>query len=81
MENIAWLTNGSEWKGTPAQRQSLGDISEVANYSGIVFKAWGRCELRSWSQEDFDLITDNGNGGSQKGKWPADFIFWTLRCQ
>lgn len=69
-----WLSNGQEWKGTPAQNNPLGSIDDV-NYSGIVFKAWGRCELRSWNQEDFDFISENGNGGQQKGKWPADFLF------
>lgn len=69
-----WLKNGTEWKGTPASSNPLGSIDSV-NYSGIVLKIWGRCELRSWTSTDFNAINPNGNGGFQKGKWPADFLF------
>ncbi len=69
-----WLTNGTEWKGTPASANPLGDVSNV-NYSGIVFKATGRCELRSWNLADYNSTTSDGNGGTKKGKWPADFLF------
>lgn len=69
-----WLTNGTEWKGTPASSNPLGGVSAV-NYSGIVFKASGRCELRSWSITDFDYTDLDGNGGLRKGRWPADFLF------
>jgi hypothetical protein len=71
-----WLKNGSEWKGTPASLNPLGGIDSV-NYSGIAFKSWGRCELRSWNATDFNAIYPDGNGGSKKGKWPADFLFNT----
>jgi len=69
-----WLTNNSEWKGTPASANPLGGIDDVM-YSGIVFKYQNRCELRSWTQADFDQIMPDGNGGTRKGKWPADFLF------
>lgn len=69
-----WLTNGSEWKGTPAASNPNGGISSV-NYSGIAFKYWGRCELRSWTISDFNTSFPDGNGGTRKGKWPADFLF------
>ncbi|MBL0018133.1 MAG: T9SS type A sorting domain-containing protein [Bacteroidetes bacterium] len=68
-----WLTSGSEWKGTPASA-APGGLSAV-NYSGIAFKIGGRCELRSWTQQDFDAIEPDGNGGTRKGSWPADFLF------
>lgn len=69
-----WLSNGTEWKGTPASQNPLGSIESV-RYSGIVFKISGRCDLRSWNQTDFSSILPDGNGGTKKGKWPADFLF------
>ncbi|MEY4141585.1 MAG: hypothetical protein RL110_957 [Bacteroidota bacterium] len=69
-----WLTNNSEWKGTPASSNPLGSIDQV-KYSGIVFKYQNRCELRSWTQAEFDQIMPDGNGGTRKGRWPADFLF------
>lgn len=71
-----WLLNGSEWRGTPASANPGGGIDSV-NYSGIVFKSTGRCELRSWTQDEFDAIQPDGNGGTRKGTWPADFLFAT----
>lgn len=68
-----WLQNGSEWRGTPASSHPQG-ISNV-NHSGIVLKTWGRCELRSWNSEDYNLIYADGNGGTKKGKWPLDVLF------
>jgi hypothetical protein len=69
-----WLNNGSEWKGTPASANPQGGIDSV-NYSGIALKITGRCELRSWTPADFNLTSSDGNGGTRKGKWPADFLF------
>lgn len=69
-----WLTDNSEWKGTPASENPLGSIQNV-KWSGIVFKMTGRCELRSWNMTDFNLTLPDGNGGTKKGKWPADFLF------
>jgi hypothetical protein len=69
-----WLTNNTEWKGTPASTNPLGSISNV-KYSGIVFKYQNRCDLRSWTQAAFDETIADGNGGTKKGRWPADFLF------
>ncbi len=69
-----WLRNGSEWKGTPASSNPDGGLDSI-KFSGIVLKSWDRCEFRSWSNADFDLVQADGNGGSKKGKWPADFLF------
>ncbi len=69
-----WLKNGTEWKGTPAGANPIGGIDSV-NYSGIALKSWGRCELRSWTSTDFNATYGDGNGGTRKGKWPADFLF------
>lgn len=71
-----WQQQGGEWRGTPA---SSYDGSSVLAYSGIVMKSWGRCEMRSWTQEEFDAILPDGNGGTKKGSWPADF-FYTTPC-
>jgi Secretion system C-terminal sorting domain len=67
-----WSTTGSEWRGTPASASP----NPVA-YSGIALKSGGRAELRSWNDADFNSINPDGNGGTRKGKWPADFMFNT----
>lgn len=69
-----WLKNGSEFKGTPASSNPQGGIDSV-DYSGIVLKIWGRCDLRSWTQNEYDNIQPDGNGGTKKGTWPADILF------
>jgi len=69
-----WLKNGNEWKGTPAANNPFGSIDSV-KYSGIVLKIWGRCELRSWTNEEHNATLADGNGGTKKGTWPADFLF------
>lgn len=69
-----WLKNGSEFKGTPASSNPQGGIDSV-DYSGIVLKIWGRCDLRSWNQNEYDYIQPDGNGGTKKGTWPADLLF------
>jgi hypothetical protein len=71
-----WTLGGSEWRGTPASANPSGGSAGLA-YSGIVMKIGGRCELRSWNEEDFNIIQPDGNGGTRKGKWPADFLFDT----
>jgi hypothetical protein len=68
-----WLQNGTEWKGTPASSYT-GGVDSV-NYSGIALKIWGRCELRSWNQADYNTFYTDGNGGYKKGKWPIDVLF------
>jgi len=69
-----WLNNGSEWHGSPASTNPLGGI-EAINYSGIALKIWNRCELRSWTEEEYEAIFPDGNGGTKKGTWPADILF------
>ncbi len=69
-----WLKNGSEWRGTPATSYPLGGIDSV-NFSGIVLKSWGRCDLRSWTSAEYNGFYPDGNGGSRKGKWPLDVLF------
>ena len=69
-----WLKNGSEWKGTPASSYPSGGIDSV-NFSGIVLKIWGRCDLRSWTMNDYNSYYADGNGGTRKGRWPLDVLF------
>jgi len=69
-----WTVHNGEWNGTPASSYSLGGIDSV-NYSGIVLKSWGRCDLRSWTETDYNTILADENGGSKKGKWPLDILF------
>ena len=69
-----WLTNGTEWKGTPAAANPLGSIDSVS-FSGIVLKIWGRCDLRSWTANDYNASLADENGGTKKGRWPVDILF------
>lgn len=69
-----WMKTGSEWHGTPASDNPSGSIESV-DYSAIVLKIWGRCDLRSWTQEDYLTISADGNGGTKQGKWPTDILF------
>lgn len=69
-----WLKNGTEWKGTPAEANPLGSIDSV-QFSGIVLKIWGRCDLRSWNSADYNAYIGDGNGGTKKGRWPLDILF------
>jgi hypothetical protein len=69
-----WLSDWTEWKGTPASENPFGTVDSV-RYSGIVLKITGRCEFRSWDSTDFNTTFPDGNGGTKKGKWPADFLF------
>jgi hypothetical protein len=64
---------GGEWTGTPASSYASG--VQALSYSLIAMKSWGRCELRSWNQEDYQLVQGDGNGGLKKGKWPMDVLF------
>jgi Secretion system C-terminal sorting domain len=68
-----WLKTGTEWRGTPASA-AVGGTAAV-DYSGIVLKTWGRCDLRSWTMADYIATTSDGNGGRKKGKWPLDVLF------
>jgi hypothetical protein len=70
-----WLKNNAgEWRGTPASAYPNGGLDAV-DFSGIVLKNWGRCELRSWTADAFNGYYPDGNGGMRKGAWPADFLF------
>lgn len=69
-----WLSNGNEWRGTPASANPLGSPDSVA-FSGIVLKIWGRCDLRSWTPADYYTWLPDGNGGTRMGRWPTDFLF------
>lgn len=69
-----WLSSGAEWRGTPASANPNGGLAALS-HSGIVFKITGRCELRSWTQQEYDVLLPDGNGGLRKGTWPADVLF------
>lgn len=68
-----WKVAGGEWRGFPASAYPGGRDSLA--YSGIVLKAWGRCDLRSWTKSDYDLTEPDGNGGWKKGRWPLDVLY------
>ena len=69
-----WRADGSEIKGEKASTLVTGGGSPII-YSGIALKGVGRCELRSWSAADYNLISADGNGRTKKGKWPMDILF------
>lgn len=66
------LKTNSEYAGVATS--APGGLSAVS-YSSIIFKRGGRCDLRSWTQADYDSWTADGNGRQKKGKWPMDFFF------
>jgi Secretion system C-terminal sorting domain len=66
-----WDNLGMEYKGLPGNYTGPNTLVR----SGIVLKRPGRCDLRSWTTADFNLITPDGNGGTKKGKWPMDFLY------
>lgn len=68
-----WKVAGGEWHGTPASAYP-GGIDSIA-YSGIVLKTWGRCDLRSWTLNEYQSINADGNGGLKQGKWPVDILY------
>ncbi len=68
-----WLTAGGEWHGAPAT-SAPGGLASIS-YSGIVLKIWGRCDLRSWTMNDYLAVSPDGNGGLKQGKWPTDILF------
>jgi hypothetical protein len=65
-----WKVNGGEWRGTPASASP-----NALEYSGIVLKFQGRCDLRSWSTADYQYWQKDENGGTKRGRWPMDFLF------
>lgn len=44
-------------------------------YSRIYTKFTGSADLRSWTQEDFDMWQPDENGSYKKGKYPWDMMF------
>ena len=69
-----WKIDGSEWKGAPASSY-VGTGPTAISYSGIALKGQGRCEFRSWSANDYNEVSSDGNGRTKKGKWPCDIFF------
>lgn len=54
-----------------------GDSIGPILYSRIYTKWNGSADLRSWTQEDFDLWQVDENGSYKKGKYPWDMLFST----
>ncbi|MEM1214217.1 MAG: T9SS type A sorting domain-containing protein [Bacteroidota bacterium] len=65
-----WKTAGGEYRNTPASSSG-----EPLSHSGIVFKRDARCNLRSWTETDYNEVSSDGNGGTKRGKWPLDALF------
>jgi len=71
---LHWYQNGDkrgEWFGSPASRCPHGKVVE----SAIVLKVWGRGDFRSWTKEDYEAKSPDGNGGTKQGRWPYDAFF------
>ncbi|MEO6039165.1 MAG: hypothetical protein ABIQ93_12200, partial [Saprospiraceae bacterium] len=66
-----WIQGGGEFHGQAADYTGAAPLA----YSGIVFKKWGRCDLRSWTADDFNFWQPDENGGLKKGRWPLDAFF------
>ena len=67
-----WPISGGEFRGYGHDYpDGIGNI----DHSGIVFKSWGRCELRSWTMSDYTLVHSDENGGLKQGLWPLDFMY------
>jgi hypothetical protein len=62
-----WVTSGSrgEFRATLASSYSSLYTSGSITHSAILFKIGKRCNLRSWTQTDYDLIQPDGNGGTK----------------
>ncbi len=54
---------------------TLDEFTGSAHRSAIVLKVWGRGDLRSWTEAEYNLPTSDGNGGKKIGKWPFDAMF------
>jgi hypothetical protein len=71
-------SNGGEWDGTPAS--SYNQATPLA-YSAIVMKGTRRGSLRSFTSEDYNLLSIDANGNpNRKGKFPDDYYF-TQHCE
>ncbi len=66
-----WTASDTDWQGTPASANPNGKSAR----SAIVFKMTGRGSLRSWTDEDYNATTPDGNGGTKQGRWPWDYYF------
>ena len=64
-----WLRAGGEFKGRAAD--APGGAAAV-DFSGIVFKKTGRCDLRSWTRADYERQLPDGNGRNRQGRWPLE---------
>ena len=67
---VHWKAMGGEWYGDPAS-----SAPDPLGYSGVVLKRGGRCDLRSWTQADYEYTQADGNGGTKRGRWPLDFMY------
>ncbi len=73
-----WIPGGGEFRDLASNYPNGG--ADSLDYSGIVLKEWGRCDLRSWDQNDYGLMQADENGGMKKGKWPLD-VFYDGFCE
>jgi len=60
---------GGEW--TP----STANPNVSVNYSALLMKNIGTCELRSWKKSDYTATLNDENGNTKKGTWPMDMFF------
>ncbi len=65
-----WTNAGEQHFSPVSSRPDL-----TVSYSAVVLKAWGRCDLRSWTRADYEAVTSDGNGGTRQGRWPMDLLY------
>ncbi len=70
-----WKQDGTEYRGLVADYP--GNVSDL-NYSGFVLKT-SRCDMRSNTMAEFMQMSNDGNGGQKRGKYPYD-VFYSAPC-
>jgi hypothetical protein len=60
---------------TPASSRTEVSVTQ----SAIVFKAGSRCDMRSWTTQDYTSVIADGNGATKQGKFPLD-AFYNAPC-
>ena len=68
---------GANTEGGWTPASSRTDVT--VRQSAIVFKAGSRCDLRSWTSEDYSAVINDGNGYTKQGKYPLD-AFYNAPC-
>jgi PKD repeat protein len=64
--------------GNPASGEwspSSANPTVNVNFSALMMKNIGSCELRSWNKTDYSATMNDENGTTKAGTWPMDLFF------